>query len=236
MTDMHAHVLPSIDDGPKDEAASLALLEAEHAEGVDRVICTSHFYPKLRPMDSFADSRDRRIASMQSELDEHGIGISLVPAAEVYVDRILFNYDTLSPLCIGSSRQMLLELPDHDVTFESECELIQSLAGEFSLDPIIAHIERVPYLFRHYDRLEALCDAGFSLQLDAESVLTNGFFCKQFAVKCIKKGLISYIGSDCHNIKHRAPNLKAAYEVIAKHCGEDAVLDLKRNAAALDKE
>ncbi|MCL6627250.1 MAG: hypothetical protein K6T68_11785 [Alicyclobacillus shizuokensis] len=42
-TDIHAHVLPGVDDGPADVAASLRLLEAFSGQQVGRIFCTSHY-------------------------------------------------------------------------------------------------------------------------------------------------------------------------------------------------
>ncbi|MCL6632444.1 MAG: hypothetical protein K6T63_07390 [Alicyclobacillus herbarius] len=42
-TDIHAHVLPGLDDGPPDMAASLRLLQAFANRQVSRVFCTSHY-------------------------------------------------------------------------------------------------------------------------------------------------------------------------------------------------
>lgn len=42
ITDVHAHVLPGLDDGPDNLNESHKLLAAFHDAGTDRVFCTSH--------------------------------------------------------------------------------------------------------------------------------------------------------------------------------------------------
>ena len=44
MTEYHCHILPGIDDGAKDVETSLAMIEMMKAQGVERIVATSHFY------------------------------------------------------------------------------------------------------------------------------------------------------------------------------------------------
>ena len=43
MIDFHSHILPGIDDGSKDAATSLLMLNALKKQGADTVCATSHF-------------------------------------------------------------------------------------------------------------------------------------------------------------------------------------------------
>ena len=43
MVDFHSHVLPCMDDGSKSMDMSLAMMEAEAQQGVDKIIATPHF-------------------------------------------------------------------------------------------------------------------------------------------------------------------------------------------------
>ena len=44
MVDMHAHILPGVDDGPKTMEESIQLLEMAIGEGITDIIATSHAY------------------------------------------------------------------------------------------------------------------------------------------------------------------------------------------------
>ena len=233
MVDMHTHVLPAIDDGPEDLESSLALLRKLRESGVTDVICTSHFYPEQRPMEEFTAKRDAALTLVRAALAAEQVDIRLYPAAEVFVKRILLNYDSIDGLCIADTKNILIELPETGVEFDTVVEQLGRIMTAFPVEPVIAHIERVPYLYRHKDKLLELKDAGYRLQLDADCLLSRGFFMKRFAIGAIREGLIDYIGSDTHNLSGRAPNLAEAYAVVAKSCGREAVADLKRNALEL---
>ena len=54
MIDLHAHVLPGIDDGPADVEGSLALLHAAALAGTRVIAATPHLrrdFPRVRPED-----------------------------------------------------------------------------------------------------------------------------------------------------------------------------------------
>ncbi|MGY0588032.1 MAG: CpsB/CapC family capsule biosynthesis tyrosine phosphatase, partial [Paraglaciecola chathamensis] len=44
MIDLHSHILPGIDDGAPDLAASLAMAEQSVAVGVSHMVCTPHIH------------------------------------------------------------------------------------------------------------------------------------------------------------------------------------------------
>ena len=58
MTDLHAHILPGMDDGASSVEESLAMLQMEWDQGVDRVALTSHFYSAKEAVSSFLARRD----------------------------------------------------------------------------------------------------------------------------------------------------------------------------------
>ena len=47
LIDIHTHILYGVDDGAKDINDSMGLLDEEREQGVDQVILTPHYGPKL---------------------------------------------------------------------------------------------------------------------------------------------------------------------------------------------
>ena len=47
MIDIHAHVLPGVDDGPEDWEGSLDLLRMAVEDGIGGAVCTSHVLDQL---------------------------------------------------------------------------------------------------------------------------------------------------------------------------------------------
>ena len=61
LIDFHSHILPGIDDGARTPEEALEMLELMAAQGVRRVVSTSHFYPEREEPDSFLARRKKAV-------------------------------------------------------------------------------------------------------------------------------------------------------------------------------
>ena len=57
-TDWHSHILPNVDDGSRDVAESLKLLEMLAEQGVGKVIATPHFIADNESVSAFIKRRN----------------------------------------------------------------------------------------------------------------------------------------------------------------------------------
>ena len=80
MIDTHCHLLPGLDDGPRNEAEALELARALAAQGVRRVLCTPHFSAMFPTVHSEAVERLR---AFQPFLEAAGVRIDTSVAAEI---------------------------------------------------------------------------------------------------------------------------------------------------------
>jgi protein-tyrosine phosphatase len=72
--------------------------------------------------------------------------------------------------------------------------------------------------------LKQLCESGIKMQVNASffSRITS----RGKAMNLLQMGYIHFIGSDCHNMTMRPPNIDLAYNVIQKKFGEDFVFQM----------
>ena len=89
------------------------------------------------------------------------------------------------------------------------------------LHPIIAHLERYLQLQKKTDNIERLMDSDVLIQCNAEFFL-QGFKSRK-AFSLLKEDRIHLLGSDCHNLTSRPPNIGAALALVEKKTGRDAV-------------
>src|SRR2546421_9733085 len=83
--DIHCHVLPGVDDGPKDLDETLTLCRALTRDGVTTVIATPHQLGRLDGKNLAADVR-AGVRELQSILNEKRIPLRILPGGEVRVD------------------------------------------------------------------------------------------------------------------------------------------------------
>lgn len=208
--DIHSHILPGMDDGCKTVEESLQVLRSSYDQGVRYMAATPHYYP-VEPVASFLERRERAFQTLQSRMDAHMPRIIL--GAEVSFYSGLCYEERLSELCLGDTDCMLLEMP-FAAWESSTLQEVGSISMVKGITPIIAHIER--YLrYQDPDTLRKLLDRNVLVQMNGENLL--GPFGGYSGRKLLKKGLVQFLGSDCHNTKSRPQNLGQAVKVLKKH-------------------
>lgn len=225
MIDIHTHILPGIDDGPKQVQEALKMSDIMQKEGIHTAVCTPHFDPAGLSMEEFIQMRSAALAQMKEAR------IRLIPASETLLHEYLFHYTDLEALCIENTRYLLLELPYSAKRKDWILCSIEKLKNYYSIIPIIAHIERYPWL---KDRdITLIRSLGCRVQLNAQSVLEPRKRSK--AMNYLKKGYIDVIGSDCHNLGLRPPCLQEALEFIRSKLGNEYYGTLDTNSRYIVK-
>lgn len=80
--DMHAHILPGLDDGAKNSAMALKMLRQAQAEGIQEIILTPHYKPMRH--NSRSETVRRALYQLEELRDAAGICIRLYLGNEVY--------------------------------------------------------------------------------------------------------------------------------------------------------
>jgi len=220
MIDWHSHVLPEMDDGSRGVDESIAMLKALKEQGADCVIATSHFYANDESVNEFLKRREKSYATLYERLTSDMPRI--VCGAEVRYYPGIGRMPDLELLKIEDTNLLLLEMPIIKWTEYTVKELTQ-LSSTRNMTVILAHIER--YLpMQCHDVWERLLSSGILMQVN--SGFFNGIRNKNKALRLLANGMIHFIGSDCHNMTTRAPNLGETYEFIERKFGEDFVYQM----------
>lgn len=222
MTDLHTHILPGMDDGPKDLGAALELLEQARQQGIGSIALTSHYPCGQELPEEFLARRELAFAALAEQC---AAGLKLKRGCEVYFSPQLLTFDP-RPLCLEGTDLLLLELP----VLQKPAFLREVLTAlqQQGIVPLIAHAERYLYVQRDPRILGDWISLGAYIQVNAHSVTDGGF-----ARKLIKWGLCQVIASDAHSIRHRPVNLKAAMDTVSRRLGPGKARMLEENAAAL---
>lgn len=227
MVDIHSHILPKMDDGSQSAEESMQLLHLLKAQGVDTVAATPHFYAWENSPEEFLQRRMRAWERLQPVLTEDSPHILL--GAEVRYFRGISRIERLHDLCLGGTNVLLLEMPFSSWPAPTVDELNELVQRE-DITVVLAHIER--YLADQpcvlWSRLRR---SGALLQCNATFFL--GWSTRRKAIKMLRDGEISLIGSDCHGIEHRPPQMDAAMATIRSHAGDEALARLENTARHL---
>lgn len=220
MIDFHSHILPAMDDGSKSVQISLQMLESLKLQGIRRVVATPHFYANDDSVESFLE---RRRISFQELKTKYGADSpEILLGAEVRYYEGLSKLEKLSELCIQGSNMLLIEMFSGRWSEYVVSELL-NLSAQGKVTVVLAHIER--YMdYQSSDVFERLLANNVLMQVNAEFV--TGFFTKRKALSLFKNERLHFIGSDCHNMTSRPPEIAKAYELIDKKIGRQFLNDL----------
>ena len=224
VTDFHSHILPGMDDGSADVAESLAMLRIEAEQGIGHVVGTPHFYARYDNPDHFLEKRDRAEQLLREAMATESGLPEITVGAEVYFFRGMSESEFLPRLTIGSERCILIEMPHGHWTEEMYRELA-AVWEKRRILPILAHIDRYIRPFHARKVLQKLEQLPVLVQANADFFLERST--AGLAMRMLKEDRIQLLGSDCHNMDSRKPNLGSALERIEKKLGSE-VLDAVR--------
>lgn len=228
--DFHSHILPGIDDGSASVEQSIAMLRLEAEQGIIHVVATPHFYARHNTLDRFLMKRDRAEVQLREAMTKYDGMPEISVGAEVYFFRGISESDLLPQLTIGGKSCILIEMPGppwKDEMFR-ELELIWHRWG---ITPVIAHVDRYISPFRTYGIPQRLTQLPVMVQANAGFFLNKGT--QRMALRMLKQDQIHLLGSDCHNLNDRKPNLGEAMQQIEHRLGPEVLEQIGRCGRAL---
>jgi protein-tyrosine phosphatase len=198
--DLHLHLLPGVDDGPPDEAASLEHARRMVAEGVFEATVTPHVgHPLFGPDVASIPERTR---ALQAALRRERIPLRIHPGGELHPSGAAnLSRTELETVAQGPSgaRWVLLEVPfaGVDPAFAETCRHIRGQG--FGL--VIAHPERAKGLLADggLSLLRPELERGAVLQVNVCSLLgAHGPEAHHAATRLIRARLAYLLASDGH--------------------------------------
>ncbi|WHY76645.1 tyrosine protein phosphatase [Neobacillus sp. WH10] len=232
MIDIHCHILPSFDDGPKQIHDCIVMAKTAVDAGITHLFATPHhrngFY------DNSKSSILEGVLECNKRLQLENIPLTVHPGQELMIHREIFislkNNELLT--LDDKGKYLLLELPSCEVPAYTQ-EVVYELLLK-GITPIIAHPERNWSFLENNNLLFTLVQEGALTQLTSGSIIGHfGKKVKSFSEKIIKHNLAHFVATDAHNIGTRGFCLHDAYEMITKKFGIDRTFYFRENAELL---
>lgn len=228
MIDIHAHLLPFLDDGAADwqEAVQMARQAAE--DGIRAIVATPH-HANGRFLNPGADVV-QAVDMLNRKIQELKLDLIILPGQEVRVyDDLLKDMESGFLLTLNQSKYLLLELPSSNVPRHME-ELIYELSL-LGIQVIIAHPERNAEIAADPRKMEELAGWGALGQITAQSVAgKHGRKLQKLSLQLCQMNVVQLVATDAHDTSRRPFRLTEAYEVLKRELGPDVELYFKDNA------
>lgn len=219
MIDLHAHVLPGLDDGPKNWEDARAVWRQALQDGTDTIVAVAHANDH-----HFEVSRETYLNALQearAAIAESGLELTLVPAMEVRLGADLADgYREGRYLSIGDSGYLCVELPPNDFPVYTLDALYRlTLEG---IRILLIHPERNRSIRRRPELAERL------IRMQILGVASAGSLLGQFgpeveaaSMDLIECGLIQSVASDGHSVVKRPLRLSPVYELLSRRYGDE---------------
>jgi protein-tyrosine phosphatase len=206
MIDLHAHILPGLDDGPASIDGAVEMARVAAAGGTRAISTTSHINHGfgLGP-DDLGPAR----AALADRLAEEGVELELLQGGEIAPERLPdLDDDTLHGLTLGGGPYVMLECPFSPIG--SGIDLMVADLQRRGFAVLLAHPERSPSFQRDPGRLATLVARGALAQVTTGSLAGRfGDTARRAAMQMIEQGLVHVLASDAHDSVHRPPDLSA---------------------------
>ena len=228
IVDIHNHILPGLDDGPKSIEQALLLAENAVANGITHVIATPH-HLNGRYRNSSVEVQEA-VAGLYRELLQRNIRLKILSGQEIYLStNILEELDHDCLTLANSGKYLLIELPSEYIPSHTSDFIYKiQLRGYI---PIIVHPERNKVFQKNKQLLYEYVFRGALIQITAASLLgLNGRSLRKYTKELIRHNLVHFISSDAHHFEKRPFLLKSAFDHIKKEFSEDHVIYYCENA------
>jgi Capsular polysaccharide biosynthesis protein len=214
--DIHAHILPEVDDGSGSMEETVQMLKTALEQGIRTIIATPHFVAgeSNTPVEQLYLIRDR----VQAEAKKLNEELKIEIGNELYYSKsILDTLKSKEALTLAGSRYLLVEFSVGEKYTEIYKGLSELVRAGYA--PILAHVERYFCLYKREDFISELIEMGTYIQMNSSSLI-GGIFHSDAAInrKLVKRGLVHFIGSDCHDQKYRVPSMQSAVDALNKKC------------------
>jgi protein-tyrosine phosphatase len=214
--DIHCHIVPGVDDGPKSWEVAVEMCRMAAADGIDHIVATPHANDRYR--------YDREALTVA--LDRLRELVGMPPRLSLGCDFHL-SYDNLQAVLedpgrytIDNTSYLLVELSNYSVPVQvTDCFL---KLGDVGLTPILTHPERNPILQRSPERVLDWAEQGCIIQVTGSAF--TGFWgekTEEAAEWLMEREAVHILASDAHDTQRRTPNLSQARDAVAEYYGAE---------------
>ncbi|MEO8127698.1 MAG: CpsB/CapC family capsule biosynthesis tyrosine phosphatase [Bryobacteraceae bacterium] len=229
MIDIHSHVLCGLDDGARSLDESVAMIRMAADAGTTDIVASPHANQEYAFDPWTVERKICELQAMVGNFPRIYFGCDFHLTAE-NLDDALRSPEKYS---INHRGYLLVEFSDFHIP-RTTGEIFERLVHA-GMRPIVTHPERNPLLQNRLEDLEAWVSQGALVQVTAQSLLGRfGRSAKASALELMECGLVHFLASDAHDLKHRTTALSEPRRYVEKTFGaETASLVFEENPRAV---
>jgi len=216
LVDIHSHILPEVDDGPKTWDDAVAICRAAAADGITHMVATPHANDRYRYDRQEHQSRAAELQQRIGDILKIGLGCDFHLSYENIQDALV----NPARYVIDETRYLLVEFSNYSIPQQSTDSLVKF--GDCGLTPIITHPERNPILRQNLQRVLEWAEQGFVVQMTGSAL--TGFWgerTRRAAQWLLEHRAVHVLATDAHDTEKRVAVLSTGRDAAAEICGEE---------------
>lgn len=206
MVDIHMHLIPGVDDGAEDMMMARMMILRAREQGIDTIFCTPHSEAFQYSKDGARIIFERLKANVASAYPD----IKLYLGCEVYcearmMEQVLENLNTERYPTLNNTNYVLMEFYG-GVEQDNALACVDAMVNG-GYQPIIAHMERYPYLCDNMELVDRFRELGALIQINVYSLFdVDKDSIKNWARRLVLEQKADFLGTDAHRTYHRPPS------------------------------
>ena len=214
MIDIHAHILPNIDDGAINIEETMNLLKEAQDAGFTTVVATSHYMEGY--YETAVAERELLLNAVKQKLKQYNLNLELFLGNEIYLsENTIQLLEERKASSINDTNYVLFEMPLHSKPMNMYDVIYDMI--QYKLVPILAHPERYTFIQKDPELIYDLIDLGVLMQANYASII--GYYGEKAQIivkKLLECNMVHFLGSDVHRQNTIYANMNNIIEELKK--------------------
>ena len=216
MVDIHSHILPEVDDGPKSWDVCVAMCHAAAADGITHMVASPHANDRYHYDREYLQGLVAHLQQLAGDSPKIILGCDF----HLSYDNLEDAYVHPDRYVIAGTRYLLVEFSNYSVP-QSTADSFLKL-GDRGITPIITHPERNPILRESMQRVVEWAEQGCVIQMTGSAL--TGFWgdrTRRAAEWLLERQAVHVLATDAHDLEKRVPILSTSRDAAAQIVGEE---------------
>ena len=216
MIDIHSHILPEVDDGPKSWDTCVAMCRTAAEDGITHLVATPHANDRYHYDREYLKGLVDHLQKLVGNSPKISLGCDFHLSYENVQDALA----NPSRYVIDNTRYLLVEFSNYSIP-DQMTDSFRKLWDK-GMTVIVTHPERNPILRENPQRIAEWAEQGCVIQVTGSAL--TGFWgdrSRRVAQWLLENQAVHVLATDAHDLQKRVPILSTARDAAAAICGEE---------------
>jgi len=216
VVDIHSHILPEVDDGPKSWDVCVSMCRTAAADGITHMVAAPHANDRYHYEREYLQGLVNHLQGLVGDTPKLLLGCDF----HLSYDNLQDVYAHPDRYVIAGTRYLLVEFSNYSVPQNTSDSFLK--LGDLGITPIITHPERNPILRESLQRVVEWAEQGCIVQMTGSAL--TGFWgdrARRAAEWLLEHQAVHVLATDAHDLEKRVPILSTSRNAAAELAGEE---------------